>query len=120
MRLREGGAVFVYVLIEHKSQPERDTAFQLLRYMVRIWERQHANEPDAPLRAIIPQVVYHGMARWGAPTSFGELFDGAEVLRPYWPEFRFILQDVARLSEEEIFGLAMIQAVMQALKYVSQ
>ena len=118
MRGRAGGDVYVYVLIEHKSQPERDTVFQLLRYMVRIWERQRASEPDAPLRPIIPHVVYHGTACWSAPTTFGTLFSGPEVLRPYWPEFSIILQDVARMSDEEIVGLAMIQAVMQVLKHV--
>jgi predicted transposase/invertase (TIGR01784 family) len=29
----------VYVLFEHKSYPDVNTPFQLLRYMVRIWER---------------------------------------------------------------------------------
>lgn len=118
VRLREGGDVYIYVLIEHKSQPERDTAFQLLRYMVRIWERQRANQPEAPLRPIIPQVVYHGVARWSAPTTFGELFSGSESLRPFWPDFRFILQDVARMTDQDIVGLAMVQASLQIMKYV--
>ena len=30
--------LMLYLLIEHKSYPERMTLFQLLRYMVRIWE----------------------------------------------------------------------------------
>ena len=36
-RLRDGGSVVVYVLFEHKSQPEPLVAFQLLRYQVRCW-----------------------------------------------------------------------------------
>ncbi len=37
--LRGGGEAFVYVLIEHKSHPDRWVAFQLLRYVVRLWEQ---------------------------------------------------------------------------------
>ncbi len=36
---------YVYMLFEHKSYPSRDIAFQLLKYMVRIWERQLEHKP---------------------------------------------------------------------------
>jgi predicted transposase/invertase (TIGR01784 family) len=36
--LRDGEQANVYILFEHKSYPDRLVAFQLLRYMVRIWE----------------------------------------------------------------------------------
>ena len=31
--------VLIYILVEHKSYPYRWTVFQLLKYMVRIWEK---------------------------------------------------------------------------------
>lgn len=47
------------MLLEHKSKPEVWVALQLLRYMVRIWERlQHRKVKKLP--PIIPIVVYHG------------------------------------------------------------
>ena len=36
---RNGAPAQVYILFEHKSYPDRLTSFQLLRYLVRIWER---------------------------------------------------------------------------------
>ena len=36
--LRTGEDAYVYVLFEHKSYPDPQIAFQLLRYMVRVWE----------------------------------------------------------------------------------
>ncbi|HRJ41901.1 MAG TPA: Rpn family recombination-promoting nuclease/putative transposase, partial [Caldilineaceae bacterium] len=37
---QQGGApAHVYILFEHKSYADRLTSFQLLRYLVRIWER---------------------------------------------------------------------------------
>jgi predicted transposase/invertase (TIGR01784 family) len=115
---RDQQPVFVYILIEHKSRPERDTAFQLLRYMVRIWERQRANAPGEALRPIILQVVYHGSEKWPIAPSFDALFAGPEALRPFWPKFNYALLDVARMSDEGITGLAMVQATLYALKYV--
>ncbi|GAG95701.1 unnamed protein product, partial [marine sediment metagenome] len=37
-RLRKS-PVMIYILVEHKSHPYRWTVFQLLKYMVRIWEK---------------------------------------------------------------------------------
>src|SRR5437868_11362013 len=39
VRLKPGGEAYVYVLFEHKSAPDAWVAFQLLRYLVRIWEQ---------------------------------------------------------------------------------
>src|SRR5262245_58439780 len=38
VRLKQGGAAYVYLLFEHKSAPDAWVAFQLLRYKARIWE----------------------------------------------------------------------------------
>jgi hypothetical protein len=39
MQRKDGGQAYAYVLAEHKSGPDRDTAFQVLRYLMRIWEK---------------------------------------------------------------------------------
>ena len=33
-------AVLIYILLEHKGYPDKWTVFQLLKYMVRIWDKQ--------------------------------------------------------------------------------
>jgi predicted transposase/invertase (TIGR01784 family) len=58
VRLQDGQPVFVYLLFEHKSFADPWVAFQLLRYMVRIWEQSRRRDPQAPLVPIIPIVVY--------------------------------------------------------------
>ena len=47
-----------YMLFEHKSQPEKNTPIQLLRYKYFMWQQD--SDEDKPLRAIIPIVFYHG------------------------------------------------------------
>ncbi|MCS6907583.1 MAG: Rpn family recombination-promoting nuclease/putative transposase, partial [Anaerolineales bacterium] len=67
VRLRNARDAYVYILIEHKSYPYPEVAFQLLRYMVQIWEglpRRHS-----ALHPIVPMVVYHGAVEAGGSTA---------------------------------------------------
>jgi len=72
----EGTDIFVYLLLEHKSTPERLTPLQLLEYMVRIW-LQLTRQGVRQLPEIVPIVVYHGQSRWRVAQDFAELFRNA-------------------------------------------
>jgi predicted transposase/invertase (TIGR01784 family) len=68
----------VYLLLEHKSQSDPMTCFQLLRYIVRIWEqRQRSGQTLCP---VFPLVIYHGQEAWSAPVSLEELIGGPSRL----------------------------------------
>lgn len=114
--LRNGDTAFAYTLFEHKSQPERQVAFQLLRYMVRIWERTQRDDGSLPI--ILPIVVYHGEQPWRVPQSFGALFTGAEALRPYWPDFVYTLYDLSTFSDDELRGEVVLRVTLLALKTI--
>ena len=66
-RLEDGRGVLLYVVLEHKSRADPDTALQMMGYMHRIWQ-QYAGGAAGRLRAlppIIPLVFYHGRSPWG-------------------------------------------------------
>ncbi len=107
---------FVYVLFEHKSQPDPLVAFQLLRYLVHFWER-NLREVGA-LPPVIPLVVYHGEQPWRVPRTFGELFEGPDALRPYWPNFAYDLQDLSTHSDEDLRGEVVLRVALLALKTI--
>ncbi|MBL7064195.1 MAG: Rpn family recombination-promoting nuclease/putative transposase [Anaerolineae bacterium] len=116
--LKDGQGAYVYVLLEHKSHAEPLVAFQLLRYLVRIWEQSLREESKGHLAPIIPVVVYHGSATWRAGLNFGALFGGPEPLRAYWPEFRYQLCDLSAYSDEEIKGEIILRVGLLLLKYI--
>lgn len=118
--LRGGGDAWIYVLIEHKSYPDRMVAFQLLRYLVRIWERDARRDAGSPaeLRPILPIVLYHGRRPWRAPTRLGALFAGAELLRPHLPELEVVLVDLTARSEAEIVGRVRLRVVLLTLRAI--
>jgi hypothetical protein len=106
--------VFIYVLLEHQSSPDHWMALRLLRYMLRIWEWFLTNSPDAKrLPAILPLVLAHGPRRWNAPMEFLTLMDLPEptrkVLRPFVPNFRYALDDLARFDDAALLSRAMTE-----------
>lgn len=114
VQLRDGNEANVYLLLEHKSSPDIHVAFQLLRYMVRHWERAQ-REKIRPLPPVIPIVVYHGRERWQISENFAGLFEGPEALRPYWPDFRYELHDFSQHSVDDIRGGIILRVVSMLL-----
>jgi predicted transposase/invertase (TIGR01784 family) len=117
--IRNGGEAFIYILVEHKSAPDKWVGFQLLRYMLRIWESV-AREGKQKLPPIFPLVLYHGRGKWRVAGNLGSLIDwrGVEDLKRYVPEYEYHLCDLTAYSEEEIRGAATLRISLLALKYV--
>lgn len=118
--LKNGEAAFVYFLFEHKSYPDPLVAYQLLRYQVRIWERQLQTEKR--LSPIVPLVVYHGERPWQIDTDFASLLVADETLledlRPHLPNFTYHLRDFSHLSSEEIRGELWLRTALATLRAI--
>ncbi|WP_270896013.1 Rpn family recombination-promoting nuclease/putative transposase [Aliibacillus thermotolerans] len=65
------------------------------------------------LPIIIPLVIYHGQTKWKIPTNLSELINGYEALpkevKEYVPDFKYLLYDISRYSDEDIKGSAEIK-----------
>jgi len=73
----------------------------LLKYMVKIWEKELRSEKKLPV--IIPIVVYHGQKRWEVAGRLSGLIERyaelQEALWKYIPDYAYELHDLT--SEEE-------------------
>jgi hypothetical protein len=98
VQLKVGEEAYIYLLFEHKSAPAPRVALDLLRYLVRIWDFLEKQGGRVPLPVILHLVLYHGKARWRISWSFSSLFAAPEVLKPYVPEFTYLLTDLSRFS----------------------
>ena len=115
----DGSAAFVYVLFEHKSAPDAWVAWQVLRYIMRIWDReQRAGATKLP--PVFPLVVYHGAARWQVPQEFSALCDlqNLDALRAFQPDFRYHLCDLSDINPHDIKGAAYLQAGLRLLQTI--
>ncbi|MEW6352015.1 MAG: Rpn family recombination-promoting nuclease/putative transposase [Thermodesulfobacteriota bacterium] len=114
----EGHSGFVFLLFEHKSYPQGDIAFQLFRYMARIWE-QSRKDGTRHLSPVIPVVLYHGTAKWNVPPDFASLYRGPEFLKKHLLDFSYQLCDLSAYSDTEIKGGAIVAVTLLLLKHVS-
>jgi len=90
----------VYLLFEHKSQPEHWVLLQLLRYIVASGELYRDQDPEAKsLPPVFPLVLYHGQEHWRAPAHFHDLIAPLpEALKPFVPQFGYALHDISARS----------------------
>jgi predicted transposase/invertase (TIGR01784 family) len=116
--LKDGSRGYVYILLEHKSYQEPLTAFQLLRYMVKIWEMALKNREDVRFPVIIPVVLYHGAHRWRAGVQFRDLLDVSTALVPFIPDFQYVLWDASSYPDKDIKGAIILRVALLIFKYI--
>lgn len=117
VKLKKGGEAFIYILLEHKSQPDEFVALQLFLYLARIWQ-PNLRGKTKPLPLVFPVVFYHGEEEWDVSREFSALFDftGLEALREYAVGLKYYLCDVTKI--EIIKGKPRLRAGMMMLKYI--
>ncbi|KAF1083697.1 hypothetical protein SPSYN_03154 [Sporotomaculum syntrophicum] len=112
---REG---YLYFLFEHKSYPSQDVAFQLLKYMVEIWNAKVENTNQLPV--IIPLVIYHGKDGWNIKPTLGEMILGYEELptdvQALIPDYKYLLYDLSRYNDEQIKGAVKNKIAMTMMR----
>jgi predicted transposase/invertase (TIGR01784 family) len=114
---------YVYFLFEHKSRLKKKkkklTPFQLLKYIVQIWDRHLRRHKEVgTLPPIIPIVIYHGETEWGVSTDFLSLFDVPGCIEKYIPNFRFELFDISHMPDEHIKGVVLLKILFLTFKYI--
>jgi len=78
--------VKVALLFEHKSYPDKYVIFQILRYILKIWEKHTLKDGNPPM-IVIPIIFYHGKEAWQY-TSLEKYFENVDVvLQKFIPSF---------------------------------
>jgi predicted transposase YdaD len=117
--LKGGGNALLYVLLEHKSSPDKGARLQLLRYIVRILDDWYERNPQQlPLPPVFPLLIHQGPEGWKYSCEFASLFGSVpEPLRPYLPSFRHALVDLGQIEDRDLSEQARLRAFLKALKY---
>jgi len=110
---REG---YIYFLFEHKSYISKNISFQLLKYMIEIWEAKIKKEKTDELPMIIPLVIYHGSDEWKIKTTLGEMIKGygelPEDIKKYLPDYEYLLYDLSKYTDEQIKGEVQLRILL--------
>ncbi len=113
---------YLYFLFEHKSYEEKNISFQLLKYMIEIWENKLNKEKTDELPIVIPLVIYHGRQKWSMARTLGDLLVGYNNLAPniqkYVPNYEYLLFDFSFFGGEEIQGNIQLRVFLDVLKHI--
>ncbi|MDR2114935.1 MAG: Rpn family recombination-promoting nuclease/putative transposase [Planctomycetaceae bacterium] len=112
--------IVVFILIEIKTQNDKWTIFQVVKYVIRIWNREFkivesaarkhgATEEDKKryetflLPMVLPIIFYYGKNQFTAPTELIELIRTLKGTEEYAVNMNALLCDVSELvSKEEL------------------
>jgi hypothetical protein len=119
VHLKAGRDAFAYVLMEHKSSPDKGARLQLLRYVVRVLSKCYEqSNRRLPLPPVLPLLAHQGPEGWGISCEFSDLFgDVPAALRPYLPSFHHALVDLGQLDDPHLSADVRLRAFLKALKY---
>ena len=114
-RLKINEECHIYCFFEHKSRQYRNTALQLLEYMLSIWKAKcQSQKKQQKLPVIIPIVIYHGNQAWSASTKLSELLSFIpNSFEEFVPDYRYLICD---LSTEKLKGSTKLKLFVMALK----
>lgn len=114
--------IIFYVLLELQSTVDRTMPFRLLKYMVELMKREFDNTPenerkltDYRLPAVVPIILYNGSDNWTAVRNFKEYLQGYEKFGDYIIDFKYLLFDLNRTTEETILSTNQLLDMIFAL-----
>jgi predicted transposase YdaD len=101
-----GEPVYVYLLLEFQSRPDRFMAVRLMTYVGLFYEsliRQKKLLPSGLLPQVIPVVLYNGLAAWDPALDVAELIECFHPsAMPYIPHVPFKLVYEGKLPLEKL------------------
>ena len=116
VRHRSGRTVFVYVLVEHQSTVDFWLRLRLLRYHVRIWEKERMRQPEVhELTPIVSVVLHHGPREWTPSSRFEDLYNARVRDLSGACRFRHVLVELHRMRLEDARGDAYSRAMEMLL-----
>jgi len=118
---REGkGEVWVYVLLEHQSRPDKTMGLRLLAYMVELWRMQVRQYQDDKLPVskwqllpIIPVVFYTGKRKWKTGIDLKSMMQVPVELERFIPTWETLFLNLQETPSEQLAatGSAMAQVL---------
>ncbi len=98
-----GSVLKIALLFEHKSFVPQFPHFQLLRYILNIWESCRKQRKPVPI--VLPIILYHGKRAWEKRPLKEYLSGDTDLLGNFMPDFDYLLIDLSKSPDAEIISL---------------
>lgn len=97
---KSSNKIKIALLFEHKSYPSKYIHFQMLKYMLLMWEKQLLQNKE--MMPIIPIVFYHGRDNWKIKSIMDFFPNIDEDLKSFIPQMDFLFKSLNKYSDQEI------------------
>ena len=108
-----GSRELIYILVEHKSYPDRRVAVQLLRYVAGLWHQWQTT----PLPVIHPVVVYCGRTRWTIPRDIKHLHAHVDNGTTVPVNLQYHLLDLSQVTVQKLHQATRLRAYTGLLTF---
>ena len=123
--VKDGDAsIVVFVLVELKTESDKWTVFQQVKYIVRIWDAEHRKAAKAKrlsqfrLPMVIPVIFHHAEQEFTASTELIDQVQTLEGMEPYTLNVKSLLCDITPLDESEFPDDLELNVMFMALQAV--
>jgi len=93
---------YLYLLVEHQSQPEKLMPFRILKYMIAIMEDHLGQNNTAILPVVYPMIMYSGGKPYNYSTNLLDLFEEQKELALEVFLHGYQLVDISQIPDEEL------------------
>lgn len=120
VRLRRGGWIYVYLLLEFQSTVDTYMSLRVLTYLGLLYQdllRQGTLTPAGKLPPVLPIVLYNGYKPWHAALDVADLVEEVPGgLERYRPSLRYCLLDELRLASSDLQSVRNLAAALFRLE----
>jgi len=103
---KDGKAIKVSCLLEHKSFAPQNIYIQLNRYLTEGYQQQSLDKGKKKLTLILPIIIYHGQQKWQSK-AFSDYFDlPDDRLKQYIPNYNYELVDLQKIPDDWLLKLS--------------
>jgi predicted transposase/invertase (TIGR01784 family) len=113
-----GHEAYLYLLVDHQSQPDELMPFRLLQYICNAMDQYLRKTGGKQIPLIIPMVVYHGRKPWNYSTNIKELIDAPKELIDAYFLKPFTLIDLNKIEDEVLKKRTWVGVMELTLKHI--
>lgn len=115
--IKEDGWLYIYILLEFKSNQDRFCLLQVLEYLAlayRSLEQNGGLTATRKLPPLLPIVLYNGDTPWKQPKTLAKLIEpGPEFFKPYIPEFNLFVLDENDYQDAPLETNSLVSAIFK-------
>ncbi len=104
-----GPEIWIYILVEHQSSPDRELLLRFLLYMTQLWETQRRTFVDAGIPKgerrylpVVPILFYTGDESWTVPESLARQMEAPTDLGRFVPAWETLVLNLNEASPDEL------------------